>query len=662
MISHLLRIFLYFFLILILSIYFLESYFINNQFYKTNIQEKSIVIQKNYQKILKISYRFLKQADYQPENFNIHLLKNTYPIFKDFSAWNLDWLPLNVEEKMKNISRENRSQFFIWNKDYFALSISLKEFQKPYLIIFLLDKKSFQSTQDSLKETYYPVSFKGKKLNSYFIQSKENLYSKFIPNRLSKSSSVSRILSFQFFAYIYNNFNSYDFLVLTEDKNRFFLYATLSFVLSFLIFIDLGALLLKSFWVKGFVYGEIIKDTFENKSINLRKKHLEEKLVQKKLFQEEFKNFNFGENILKIGEKNSKFDVILPPELLSQKYITPKQIRDYGQFAEDQIEKKRKSIFNVELMSLIENITSDKRNKQKEETYPSFWKEKEDGYLEFLNKFPDKEKSQLSDIIYNIYESNVSLKLGMERYFNILLKKEGMEKFSLNLYKKNIGYYYPILVSNIHEYTTKNFIFSVKELNYNKKNIYVIDLNQNKNPFFSKKIHTADLEDSKYIIAFPLFDYYKLFLFCSSELNYQKINDLKKRLENALYPIYPFLYKKNQEENKAEMKSKDPNSYLLQELNYIKNATNFGKKPIYVTTIQLNEDIEYDKIQNLNLKIEIELEEDELSYSKSYDTIVILSKFHPEKIIKKVIQPLNINYNAKTQKYPSQGNNHFCYL
>ena len=683
MISQSLRAVLYFFVIIVISLYFLESYFINNQFYEISIKNKTGVVQTNYQNIIKVVYQFLENADYEPDKLNIKRLKTIYPSFRDFIAWNINWIPLDVKEKVGKVSASNTPRFLIWDENYFALTISLEQFQKPYFAVFLLDKEKFQSKQSNFEETYYPITLKGKKVNPYFIKSKVDLFERFLPTEISSSNFMSRIISPSFFGYYYSNFSFYNFLILNNQTNNFIFYALLSLLFLAMILADLLILILKSFWVKGFVYGEILKDTFENENFDLTKKHASQKLYEKKLFEEEFKSFDFGENKLKIGQGGSYFDIILPPELISQSYITPSKLEDFLQpRIPEEINKKRNAIFNPELMNLIQNVTSPKstpnteklevistvnpKEKEEKDDYPLFWKEKENKFLKFLENLEPSEKAQLEKILDNVYDSKMSLKSGMEQFFKIILEKQRVQKFCLNLHKKNIGYYYPILFSNINEYTSKNFIFSLNDefLDFGKKDISIIELTDKlkSEPFFSKKFHPSDFENITCIASFIIFANYRLFLFFLEKIEEEEIENLKQNLEIGLYPIYPFLYKKNQEQNKLEIKNQYPQNYTLQEFNYLKYATQGGKQLIYVCTINFSKDIKYSQLQSLNLKISMDLEDGELVYNKSYNSICILSKFQPDKIIKKFIQPLGIEYETDINRYPDQSNNYFMYF
>lgn len=363
-----------------------------------------------------------------------------------------------------------------------------------------------------------------------------------------------------------------------------------------------------------------------------------------------------------IAETNSPIQiggVIVKNQTLN--YLPPSLWNKKTTVISSEVQRKRDSIFNVELKNLVDQvITSDTslgRRQSDSKKMPPQW------------NIPEEKKVEYS-LLDRVYRGDEVSLDGIVEYTRNFIQRLGSPRFSFLFLNDTIGSYHSQISFGLDYNTRSNLIFLYNDpfLNFDDQGFASIEITEKVklDKFISKKFSWEILAQIESIIAFNLdvMGFSGLFLiFLDKNENAKFLEPHKRMIVEKLKQLIPALHVLMEKEDKTPDLFEDSLSWMVRSF---LQATLGGKRNAHVTHVvwenyHPTDANEAKKAAMLHQVTKI-VNSDDRVIENSPNEFLVLSENDIREPLELLLKSYPFPYEAKYMKYPENGENYYLYI
>ncbi|MDZ4727894.1 MAG: hypothetical protein SH817_17180 [Leptospira sp.] len=326
-----------------------------------------------------------------------------------------------------------------------------------------------------------------------------------------------------------------------------------------------------------------------------------------------------------------------------------------------EIQQKRDSIFNLELKSLVNQVTTSdvsigRRQSDLKKESP-VW------------NIPEEKKFEYS-MLDRVYRGDEVSLDGIVEYTKNFIQRLGSPRFSFLFLNDTIGSYHSQISFGLDYNTRSNLIFLYNDpfLQFNENGFASVDITEKVklDKFISKKFSWEILAQIETILAFNLekFGFPGLFLILLDKQEKEKFVESHKRMiGEKLKHIVPALHVLMEKEDKTPDLFEDSLSWMVRSF---LQATLGGKRNAYVTHILWENyhptDANEEKKAEMLHQVTKIVESKDRVIENSPNAFLLISEKDLKEPLEKLLKLYPFPYDAKYMKYPDDGENYYLYL
>ncbi len=344
-------------------------------------------------------------------------------------------------------------------------------------------------------------------------------------------------------------------------------------------------------------------------------------------------------------------------------YIPPSIWKKAGNPISPELQKKRESIFNSELKSLVDQVASHEAPVKKKvssvrsDSYSPEW------------PIPEEKKFEYS-LLDRIYRGDEVSLDGIVEYTRNFISRLGSPRFSFLFLNNTIGSYHSQISYGLDYNTRSNLIFLHKDpfLPFDENGFASIDISEQvrQDKFISKKFSWEILAQVESIIAFQLdsLGFPGIFMVLLDGTEKEKFTDSHKRMiSEKLKQLIPGLHVLMDKEDKTPDLFEDSLSWMVRSF---MQATLGGKRTSYVSRVIWENyhpsDANESKKASLLEKVTDILNSKDRVIESSPNSFLVISERNIQEVLEKLLRTYPFPYECKFMKYPDDGQNYYLYL
>ncbi len=344
-----------------------------------------------------------------------------------------------------------------------------------------------------------------------------------------------------------------------------------------------------------------------------------------------------------------------------RQYLPPKLWKPTNVGLPSAIQKKRDSIFNVELKELVEQVTSPEAGFGKRETD---FKKTSPVWL-----IPEEKKFEFS-LLDRVYRGDEVSLDGIVEYTKNFIQRLGSPRFSFLFLNDTIGSYHSQISFGLDYNTRSNLIFLYNDpyLQNDESGIVEIDINEKMklDRFIAKKFSWEILAQIETIVAFQLekLGFPGLFLILLNKQEKEKFLDSHKRMiMDKLRQLIPAFHVLKEKEYKTPDLFEDSLSWMVRSF---LQATLGGRRSAFVThaTWKDYHPTDENELKKADMLAEVAsiIESNDRIIENSPDAFLLISKNNPEIQLKEILKKYPFPFETRYMNYPEDGENYYLYI
>ncbi len=342
-------------------------------------------------------------------------------------------------------------------------------------------------------------------------------------------------------------------------------------------------------------------------------------------------------------------------------YIPPSLWKKNVSSLPKELQRKRESIFNPELKTLVEQVSAPDtglgRRQSDNKKIPSLW------------DIPEEKKAEYT-LLDRVYRGDEVSLDGIVEYTRNFIQRLGSPRFSFLFLNDTIGSYHSQISFGLDYNTRSNLIFLYNDpfLQFDDKGFTEIHIDEKVklDKFISKKFSWEILAQVETILAFNLenLGFPGLFLILLDKQEKTKFLEPHKRMiQEKLRQILPALHVLMEKEDKTPDLFEDSLSWMVRSF---LQATLGGQRNAYVTNVvwenyhptDANEAKKAAMLQQVTKIVESK----DRVIENSPNAFLVITEKNIKEPLEKLLKSYPFPYETRYMKYPDDGENYYLYI